>query len=263
MKKLVISTIAIVLLAGCGKKEGPAGAQGPKGDPGTNGSSTTGTMIIKVNQFDQYGTQLSSNLNMATVTIDGTNIVGVTNANGNVTLSQIPAGSYNLTVQRNGFGLMKQYEVIHPGNGNIVYTVGISEIPTFSITTAYAKDTLIAGLAYLKLGFSLPSLAKIRNVLFVMGTNATTLDPTDPSSYKFAYYFNQSSNQTSASAQLFYANQGSKLAVLPAGTTIYCKVYPIPTFNSYSFTYINPLDDNLTYTSLGTMYPTVLSFIKQ
>jgi hypothetical protein len=261
MKKLIVSAVAIMLLAACGKKEGPAGQQGPKGDPGANGTGTTGSIQVRVKQFSQYGVPVTTNLNTATVSINGTNLSGVTDANGYATINNVSAGVYDLTIQRAGFGSTKQLQLNHPGSGTLNTLVGLSESPTFLIGAGTTiKDTVVFGNTSFKGKLFIQANSETRYALFALGTNSVTLDASNPNSCVALLEMNVSVNQASIAFSESIFNQ--IYSNLPSGTVIYAKVYPLAGSPYYAHTYYNPIADFTSYSGLGTPYSTILSYVK-
>jgi len=109
--------IPILSLFSCQKKDvaGPAGPQGPTGPPGEN-VSAKGDIQGKVILYDIFGQPLTDNSG-ATVSLDNTSPLqqAVTTADGSFTISSVHAGTYDLTIQKQGYGTMPYFNFAHAG----------------------------------------------------------------------------------------------------------------------------------------------------
>lgn len=143
MKKL-LPLFAIGFLFFSCKKEEPA----PEPTP-----VTTGVLKGKVTHYDQFGTKYTNNLNTTTVNIVGTNRATLTDVNGDYTFESTSTGNYTLTFNKPGCGQAILQDIHYKYTDTSNYNVSIADIPSFSITNAYVKDTLwfsgtLAGIYY-------------------------------------------------------------------------------------------------------------------
>ena len=112
-----LSLCCLLLLAiSCQKKDvvGPAGPQGPAGANGTDNipkGPLQGTVIL----YDTLGAPLTDNSG-ATVSLENTNplIQATTAADGSFTI-QANEGTYNISLQKQGFGTMRFLRIVNTG----------------------------------------------------------------------------------------------------------------------------------------------------
>lgn len=133
MKKIFIYCFLVVLFFSCKKS---------KTTENTANSTPTGSITGKVTQLDQYGIVSSNSLNNVTVSLIGTNISTISDASGNYTLSNVPAGMYTLKTEKPGCRPYQIQQINFPGNGTMYKDTYTFDIPTFSFNSAYIKDSM-------------------------------------------------------------------------------------------------------------------------
>jgi hypothetical protein len=256
MKKTIFCICALMALVSCKKEkiEGPAGPQGPAGN---NGNVPSGAIAGKVRQYDQHGIEYTTGLNTTTVSLEGTTMSSVTDVTGNYTISNVPPGVYNLAITKPGAGLIKQEQVTFPGNGTLFNSNNVSDLPSFTLSNGYIKDTTFFGNTQVKVNFNLPAANKARAVALVFGSSPA-VDIANNASYSVLNQLTVSANSSVVQSQ--FGMGGSGFNAFPAGSTVYVKIYPVSvTGNSY-YNYIN---DRNVYTSYGTPFPTTFTLTKQ
>ena len=117
---LIYLLFALSLFFSCHNKDvvgpqGPAGPQGPQGSAGTSAVSK-GNIQGQVQLFDVSGNLLQDNSG-ATVSLDSTSPVlqAVSATDGSFTIDSAHGGSYNISVQKSGFGTMHFFNVTNAG----------------------------------------------------------------------------------------------------------------------------------------------------
>jgi hypothetical protein len=104
--------IAVYSLFSCTKE----GEQGPPGPPGDTGvyvplkGDIRGNVIV----YDSLGRALADYSGVI-VTIDSTDLADTTDASGAYSFSQVPAGRYNFSYSKEGYGTYRIIRQLHPG----------------------------------------------------------------------------------------------------------------------------------------------------
>jgi hypothetical protein len=248
MKKTILTILCLSALLAC-KKEKVEGPPGPQGPAGANGSNSTGTIRGTVPQFDQYSVKQSSGLNTTTVSVDGTNISTVTDAEGKYGISGLAPGVYDLSYIKPGCGLAKMQQIVFPGNGTLSMNCDVYEKPSYSFSNGFAKDTIMFGAHYLKYGFQLAPVNKTRYYL-VLYSNTSSVNIADPLSYFHSSQNTIFSNASTVSSQSQFT--GGIFDEFDSGATLYLKFYPMS--NSARYTDLVTGED--VYTNVGTPLPT-------
>lgn len=100
---------------------------------------TSANISGAVNLFDDRVTEID-NSNMI-VSVEGTSISAVTDANGQYTLSNVPFGLVTLIYEKNGYGTFKRFNVDHSdGDTFITESPSLGQISTTSITNLSVTD---------------------------------------------------------------------------------------------------------------------------
>jgi hypothetical protein len=106
----------ILLALSCTKKNvpGPAGPQGPAGANGVN--DLTGRLQGKVQLYDTSGTLLADNSG-ALVSLENTSpqVKITTGTDGSFAFDSLNNGVYSLSIQKQGFGTMRFFNIINTG----------------------------------------------------------------------------------------------------------------------------------------------------
>lgn len=108
----LFSLIAMYSLFSC-TKEGPPGPQGPPGDTGVY-ATLKGDISGKVMIYDSLGRALADHSGVVVI-IDSTGLADTTDASGAYSFSQVPAGRYNFSYMKEGYGTYRIIRQLHPG----------------------------------------------------------------------------------------------------------------------------------------------------
>jgi hypothetical protein len=252
MKKTILSSILLIVLVAC-KKETVTGPVGPAGANGTDAGGITGTIMGKIRQFDQYGSEYTANLNTTTVSIDGTSNSVVTDAKGNYTLSNVASGIYDVSYQKPNCGLVKKQQISFPGNGTLYIDYNISDKATFLFTGGYVKDTVVSGLNKFRVSLNFPSTPKSKSALTILG-KTNSMNPEDGVSFLSYSTIFLSANSTSFGFMVNY--DSFPFANFVKGDIVYIKVYPATFYNISYYDYVNGTN---VFTGCGTPLPTTFT----
>lgn len=247
-KNFLLAGLCLVFFNACKKdNDTPKTPQIPK---------TTGSLSGKVDHYDQFGTLYTNGLNTTTVSIEGKEFKTVTNISGHYSLSDVPSGNYNLIFEKPGCGIIKR-QIHFNFTDTVTYNSGVSDIPVFTISDAYVKDTTWFGgtLGGIYYNANTSSVNNKATIVAIIG-NTPGVDISNPSSY-INYATASVASATDFNRFLSYSllrdtyNQ-------PKNTTLYLKIYPVSTAAAYY------LDNKLAkpvYTSYGTVFPTIFEFL--
>ncbi|SHM21834.1 carboxypeptidase-like regulatory domain-containing protein [Chitinophaga sp. CF418] len=108
--------VAVYSLSSC-TKDAPQGPPGPPGDTGVY-VPLKGDIRGKVIVYDSTGAPLSDYSGVI-VTIDSTNMADTTDASGAYSFSQVPAGRYNFSYSKAGYGTYRIIRQLHPGGAQV------------------------------------------------------------------------------------------------------------------------------------------------
>lgn len=248
MKKILFTLVCLSLIISC-KKE-----TSPDPEPETP-AVTAGPVKGKITHYDQFGTVYSSGLNTATVSLEGTNFTALTDASGSYQLNNVPSGTYTLVIKKPGCGLIKNENIHYKFQDTTTYNASISDIPTFNIGAAYAKDTtwfsgLLPGIFY---HASPATLNKNASVVAIIG-KSSKIDLANPDSYINSAV---ASIADSTDYARFFSYQLLKFTYsFKKDSTLYMKIYPVSTKGA---AYKSDKLNAYVYTSFGTPYPTVFT----
>ena len=107
----------ILFALSCQKKNipGPAGPQGPTGANGVN-NLQKGPLQGKIIMYDTTGTLLADNSG-ASIILENTSplIKATTTTDGSFSFDTLNEGTYTLTIQKQGFGTMRYFNIINTG----------------------------------------------------------------------------------------------------------------------------------------------------
>jgi hypothetical protein len=100
-----------------------------------------GSLVGYVYTFDEYGNQVNENPDVDITAIAGAQHYNVrTDATGRFELKNLPAGTYDLDIEKVGFGMMKQSGIQHLGGKPTILTQAYFLYPP---STAYITDLSI------------------------------------------------------------------------------------------------------------------------
>ena len=249
MKKTALFLSCICILFSC-KKDKHSEAE----DPALPEVAANGSLSGKVSQYNQFGTLYKTGLNTTTVSIDGKGYTTVTDTSGRYTLTGIPTSTYTLIFKKAGCGTMKMENISYKAGDTTIYNTGIADIPVFSISSAYARDTTwfgtLGGIYYNASAFPKDTNA---TVVAIIGKSAA-IDLADPTSY--LNYATASSLKAVDFKRFFSYSLLKDTYTFKKDSILYMKVYPIATKAS---SYYNDKLKTLVYTAYGTPYSTVFS----
>ncbi len=243
MKK--IFTIVILALFGlyaCEKPKSKAKTETPTADTVFKAS-----MAGTVTQYNQYSTNYTVGLNTAIVNISGINASTVTNASGNYTINDVPAGTYTVTFNKFGCGEWQTQRVIFSGKSTQFVSGFAVEKPTYLFTGAIISDSLLFGVHKIYAKVSMVPVSEISGVLIISG-GSPNLDITNLSSFSKLY---TGSIPANASSYSFYQGVGV------SGTTYY-RIYPYPSVSS-ARSYYDYASGQQIYTAYGDSGPATYS----
>lgn len=112
----LFSLIAIYSLFSCTKE----GTQGPPGPPGDTGVYVPlkGDLTGKVTIYDTLGRALADHSGVVVI-IDSTGLADTTDASGAYSFTDLPAGRYNFSYMKEGYGTYRIIRQLHPGGPQV------------------------------------------------------------------------------------------------------------------------------------------------
>jgi hypothetical protein len=116
----LFSLIAVYSLFSC-TKEGPPGPPGPPGDTGVF-ILPRGEIRGKVTVYDTLGRALADHSGVVVI-IDSTGLKDTTDASGAYSFSNVPAGRYNFSYMKEGYGTYRIIRQLHPGGPQVTKLV--------------------------------------------------------------------------------------------------------------------------------------------
>ena len=227
------------------------------GAAGSSGGNSTGTIVGRVDQLDEYGDKYSSGLNTTTVNVDGSTLTAVTDDSGTFTFTGFAAGVYDFSYSKPGCGLSKTQQVAFPGSGILHISGNVIDKPSFAINTAVVKDTSNLSVGhYIKMSVGVTTpMNKARQCIVIFG-KSVNMTPDDVSSYVTHRYVFLPGGSTAFQATATYDTDFSSFS---SGSTVYAKMYPA-TF-SYS-SYMDLATGKSVFTDIGTAFPITFAFTR-
>jgi len=249
MKNIIVISILSLVLFTCKKKEDPEPIT-----PAPTPAPTKGPISGKINHYNQFGKLYTDGLSGATVKIDSTSNQAITNESGKYTLNNISAGIYTLIFSKSGCGDIKLQNLNYAIGDTFSYNADLSDIPNFTIASAYVKDTtwFVPGIYYKAIANDTNSAA---SSVAIVGKNAN-MSLSDPSSYlNYAPASRTKSNDFNRflSYSFLKDTYGFK-----KNEIVYVKIYPV---SSKGASYIDSKLSKPIYTSYGAVYPTTFSLV--
>ncbi|MES2681503.1 MAG: carboxypeptidase-like regulatory domain-containing protein [Bacteroidota bacterium] len=244
MKRLLFFTLLAGFLFSCKKEVGPSEEPQPP--------ATTGNLSGYVNQYDQFGVRYVTGLNTTTVTIDSTDAVCVTDQNGHYSFANVGSGIYTVIFKKPGAGTVKIIDLNYKFTDSTTYNVSLADIPAFSISSAYLKDTswfngTLPGIYYKANTAPVNSKA---TVVAIVGKspNITLADPLSYIKFSPASLVNTTDYNRFLSYAFLSQSYGFK-----KDSVIFVKIYPVATTGA---SYYDNAVKKPIYTAYGTPYPT-------
>jgi hypothetical protein len=221
MKNVILALTIVLIIAGC-KRTGPQGPAGEKGETGPAGTTNKGSISGRIFQFDAAGKQYTTSLNSATVSIKSTSISATTDAEGNYTLTNVPAGMYELQVSKPNCGLVRVQQVLFPGNGNLVVNTGITDKADYEFKSGYLKDTMISNNKYLVCHVTFSATPPKYMALLL--SDSPNIDPEDPRTYLQTLTFIEPASPGMELEKL--SDFPAIMKSFKSGSTVYANLYP-------------------------------------
>jgi hypothetical protein len=241
---------AILCFFSCKKEKTPEEPELPAPTP----APVTGQLSGKVNHFDEFGTLYTAGLNSTTVSIENQTVTGVTDGNGVYSFQGIVSGTYTLVFKKPGCGLMKLRDIHFKATDTVTYNASVADIPAFTISNAYVKDTSwykqtpspLPGVYY---HAGVNSVNSKATVVAIIGKSAS-LDISNPSSYR--------NYATASLVNTYDFNRFTSYFLLKSyqfqkDSIMYVKIYPVAATGA---SYFDPDYAKPVYTAYGTPYPT-------
>jgi hypothetical protein len=219
--KNIFPVIILILLISCKKEATRQGAQGPKGATGDKGADEqiqTGTISGRVSQ-------LLSNVQPAdnvTVSLRDYTNTTVTDAQGNYTLTNVPAGVQEVVFSKSGFAVLRLQQLILLGNANLRAHGQLFPKADFEFTGGYINDTL--GASFLNFRVYLPVAGSFSKAVAVLVSEVAVIDPEDPRTYGYSYFASANGSVLAQSVPL--RTNGISEIIMTPGKTLYANIYP-------------------------------------
>lgn len=217
--------------------------------------AATGSLSGTVSQYDQFGVMYTSGLNTTTVSMEGKTTSTVTDEQGKYSFSGVTSGTYTLVFKKNGCGLIKKPNAIYKAGDTLSFNAQVADIPVFSITTAYVKDTswfsgTLAGIYY-------NAAASVNNpkasMVAILGKSAA-IDIANPASY---LNYATLSRIDSLDFNRFQSYPLLKQSYsFKKDSLVYVKIYPV---SSTGASYFDSKLEKPVYTAYGSPYPTIFT----
>ena len=117
MRSLILASISLLLLAGCGGGSGGSSSGNQATTLSNNANSTILTSRVSGKVADTNGNALAGVTITAYQTNNHTSAIQTTDANGNYSISGLSVGDYEIRAEKAGYGF---YADTSKGTGNIV-----------------------------------------------------------------------------------------------------------------------------------------------
>lgn len=250
MKQLLTYTLLIALFISCKKEKTPE----PE-EPATPVRNLSG----KVYQYDAFGVLYTQSLNTTTVSVEGQSFSTVTDASGNFTIPGVPSNTYTLVFQKPGCGTIELQDVHFSVSDSTTYRAEIADLPTFTLTNAYAKDSTWFNSNFRGIFYSAGAVPfnQKASIVAIVG-KSPYLDLSNPRSY-LNYPVTSLADSVDFNRFLSYSLLKDTYT-FRKDSTLYVKIYPVATKGS---SYLDNKSGTLIYTAYGSPYPSVFSLIVQ
>jgi hypothetical protein len=259
MKKSAFLQFSVIILMifvfiSC-KKTGPAGPQGETGPTGPTGPNLMGTLQGFVQLFDQYGARIYAPQDSTALHVAST--TALTDTNGKYTFT-LTTGTYDINVASRpgvnyGASVIQGLQFI--GGGLLNRDAALSKIPSFSISTVYARDTAFPAsnpVHYIKVSGTVNVTdSKARTV--VMFVNTTSDVSSNPLNYLYAYSPNNPAIAANSLTFSFLIKSDAiyLLTGLAPSQTAYIAVYPAAVNWDVTSSYLDYNTDRKIYNAIG------------
>lgn len=245
MKNYLLTLLLLTLVYSC-----------KKNDPDPESPVITGTLKGKVTHYDQFGVPVADQSGVAIMAVNY-GWTTTTDQDGNYAFNDVSSGTYTLTFKKPGCGDAILQDIRYKFTDTSHYNVAIADIPTFSISNAYVKDTTwfsgsLKGIYY-NAG-TVPAHAKATLVAIVGKNPSISLG--DPLSY---------ANVTPASlvttvdyARFLSYSFLSQSLKFGDSSTIYVKIYPVAATGA---SYIDNQLNRPIYKAFGAPFPATFTLV--
>ncbi|MGE3801407.1 MAG: carboxypeptidase-like regulatory domain-containing protein [Candidatus Kapaibacterium sp.] len=268
----VLTLITLTTLNSCGS------------DPSDPSNRLTGVLTGKVIVYDQYGNREQDKSGVK-VEVDGTSYTGISEPDGYWHIENLPAGTYVITMSKDGYSQYKHYAYPFVGGGEgFVHQTDLHQIPTYKIESFWAgyvdtatkkmevllydsatgrpyhdvKDTLVSVAPYFVAYGRMsqpPSVNNYQSLILFTGRNPDV--SSTPGKYEYLQTLRSEPN-----SQDFGFKLNGTLTYYSAGETIYLKAYPVASAANANY-YSNPLTGEQFFIGISDEGSQVISVVKQ
>jgi hypothetical protein len=247
----IVALFIIALIAGgCSKAESPVGS---------SSSEMTGNLIGWVILKHTSGVDITDKSGVS-VNVEGTPYATTTDANGKWTLTNLPSGTYTVTISKAGYGTYRQFGYQFVGGGNAYFSdLTLGMIPTATVQslviqtvdTSHSKGDSVVEMRHLQVEI-IPTLSwgtgepdSTVDVMYYIGTNSNVSSNTADHKFSAAV----AAVHGKAVYNLPLSHDGLAYYGMPSGTTIYVVAYAGNRY--YRTQYHDPLQRSTITTSLS------------
>jgi hypothetical protein len=218
--KISFFLVLIILVASCTKENSKV----PDNVVNTNNNDVV-VMTGTVSQYDVYDHLTSLNLSTIQVKLIGANFITNCDTNGNFTLTNIPKGTYQIEINKSGFGLTRRNITL---NSDYNASYQISEVPQWNMTLGAAHDTTQSFAGVMTAGFSFSVFvnavdAQTRNVQ-IYYNNKSGINPLNTGTFKGKNTCWSNPNEATFT---FFTPYSQCSTFSASGDTLFYKVCPI------------------------------------
>jgi hypothetical protein len=256
MKKTIF--IAAILFISCGKNSDHHTITVPDVIQANNTrANITGTIFL----YDEDGTKLSNN-GYVTVSIDNSTVSTTTDASGKFHLDSIPAGTYDISYSRDGFGTGKIMGLYHAATNHATTVISKNESMAMNSTLAISNVVVqafdpalqqfgVSGFHIVPVFDNSGEKEKWVHLFFSDNNNVSSSNYQAETKIKASGAATQMNNFNLTSA--WFESQGFQ-----KGQAIFVKAY-VDGFLADEYT--NPLNNQTVFPSLSTKPSSVVSFV--
>jgi hypothetical protein len=231
MRFIVFYILFLLFFVSCKKEvgvQGPAGAQGIPGLPGQGGPNDTGTIVGKVNLYNEFSFQEDSLSGVAVSLLSGTfQQTTMTDSLGNYQFHGIKTNTYDMVFSKNDFGTMKIFGLTHIAGSNTPTTVNNIQLLEMPEKTAVDSLSLIGnntGYTIFTVILDTSSNQYVQysqNFLLFVGKDANV----SMSHYSFSLQTEELFNPDGNGGYTVVVDKSSISNVFATGDSLYIKVY--------------------------------------
>jgi len=224
------------------------GVDGKDGKDGTNSQALTGDIVGFVALYDVDGYKSPSQAGVS-ITVDGSAKSAITDVNGRFVLSGMITGTYNLVLNKAGYGSYKVVCFQFVGGGTAyVGNCFLTRIPNFKISGLTATSS--AGV--INLNGIISGTVPTNYAIFIAFLNSNALVSSQPSNYESYQIIGFNSSSSSVTTSFSSTD-------LVKGQIVYLRIYPAPSM-CYNL-YVEIVTGRYYFPSLGPDPSNVVSVI--